>query len=54
MTGWGKTPGSQSGRTPCHRIVHFEPAAGAAVDPGQLTRVRIEQALPHSLRGAPA
>jgi tRNA-2-methylthio-N6-dimethylallyladenosine synthase len=48
VTGWGKRPGTQTGRTPCHRVVHF------ASDPeplplGQLTRVRIEAALPHSL-----
>jgi tRNA-2-methylthio-N6-dimethylallyladenosine synthase len=48
VTGWGKQPGTQSGRTSCHRIVHF--AAGSAPVPlGQLTRVRIGSALPHSL-----
>ena len=24
VTGWGKGPGRQSGRTSCHRIVHFD------------------------------
>lgn len=48
VTGWGKRPGTQTGRTACHRVVHF------AADPeplplGQLARVRIEAALPHSL-----
>ncbi len=52
VTGWGKRPGTQSGRTPCHRVVNFpldgrEPAAS-----GDLIRVRIEQALSHSLLGS--
>jgi tRNA-2-methylthio-N6-dimethylallyladenosine synthase len=49
VTGWGREPGMQTGRTPCHRIVHFvigtEPA-----ELGSVTRVRIEGALSHSLR----
>ncbi len=49
VTGWGKKPGSQSGRTPCHRVVHFEPTAGASIPLGSLTTVKIERALPHSL-----
>jgi len=56
VTGWGKQPGTQTGRTGCHRIVHF-PAGAEPVPIGQLTRVRIEAALPHSLlgwRGEPA
>ena len=34
VTGWGKQPGTQTGRTPCHRVVHFDdrPRAGS---PGQ-------------------
>jgi tRNA-2-methylthio-N6-dimethylallyladenosine synthase len=48
VTGWGKQPGTQTGRTACHRIVHF-PADQAPVPLGQLTRVRIEGALAHSL-----
>ena len=48
VTGWGKQPGTQTGRTPCHRIAHF-PAAPAPVPLGQLTRVRIHSALAHSL-----
>jgi tRNA-2-methylthio-N6-dimethylallyladenosine synthase len=50
VTGWGKQPGTQTGRTSCHRIVHF-PADPSPVPPGQLTRVRIEAALAHSLLG---
>ena len=50
VTGWGRQPGMQSGRTSCHRIVHFstgfEPAAL-----GQMTRVRVQSALAHSLIG---
>ena len=56
VTGWGKQPGTQTGRTACHRIVHF-PASADPVALGQLTRVRIEAALAHSLlgrRGEPA
>jgi tRNA-2-methylthio-N6-dimethylallyladenosine synthase len=48
VTGWGKQPGTQSGRTTCHRIVHF-PSGAAPVALGQLARVRIEAALAHSL-----
>jgi tRNA-2-methylthio-N6-dimethylallyladenosine synthase len=49
VTGWGREPGMQMGRTPCHRIVHF--ATGAAPAPlGSVTRVRIEGALSHSLK----
>jgi tRNA-2-methylthio-N6-dimethylallyladenosine synthase len=50
VTGWGKEPGSQTGRTECHRVIHFaagEPAAAL----GQTTRVTVERALPHSLIG---
>ncbi len=48
VTGWGKQPGTQTGRTACHRIVHF-PAGPRPVAMGQLTRVRIEDAYAHSL-----
>jgi tRNA-2-methylthio-N6-dimethylallyladenosine synthase len=48
VTGWGKQPGTQSGRTSCHRIVHFQ-AGPEPVPQGQLTRVRIDSALAHSL-----
>lgn len=48
VTGWGKQPNTQSGRTSCHRIVHF-PIDNDPVSLGALCRVRIEKALPHSL-----
>ncbi|MEM7480335.1 MAG: tRNA (N6-isopentenyl adenosine(37)-C2)-methylthiotransferase MiaB [Acidobacteriota bacterium] len=50
VTGWGKEPGFQTGRTPCHRIVHFQAGSQPAAL-GSLTEVTIEQALPHSLVG---
>jgi tRNA-2-methylthio-N6-dimethylallyladenosine synthase len=51
VTGWGKQPGTQTGRTSCHRIVHF-PVGPDPVPLGQLTQVRIEEALAHSLLGS--
>ena len=52
VTGWGKKPGTQSGRTPCHRIVHF-PIGNEEPGPlGGLTRVRIDVAFPNSLLGS--
>ena len=49
VTGWGRQAGMQTGRTPCHRNVHFE--SGAEPAPlGSVTRVRIEGALSHSLK----
>lgn len=50
VTGCGKEPGSQSGRTACHRVVHFDGGARPA-PAGTLTAVTIERALPHSLLG---
>ncbi|MEE8277623.1 MAG: tRNA (N6-isopentenyl adenosine(37)-C2)-methylthiotransferase MiaB [Thermoanaerobaculia bacterium] len=50
VTGWGRRPGTQAGRTACHRVVHFSSGDQPAAL-GTLTPVRIEQALPHSLRG---
>lgn len=48
VTGWGKEPRTQTGRTPCHRVVHF--AYGSEpVELGRLARVRIEKAFPNSL-----
>jgi tRNA-2-methylthio-N6-dimethylallyladenosine synthase len=50
VTGWGRQPGTQTGRTTCHRVVHF----ATPTDPvplGAITRVQIETALPHSLLG---
>jgi tRNA-2-methylthio-N6-dimethylallyladenosine synthase len=50
VTGWGKQAGTQTGRTTCHRVIHFvmgdEPAPL-----GSVTRVQVEAALPHSLLG---
>jgi len=51
VTSWGKRPGTQSGRTPCHRIVHFSYGEEPR-ELGSLTRVRIDQALSHSLLGS--
>jgi tRNA-2-methylthio-N6-dimethylallyladenosine synthase len=50
VTGWGKQPGTQSGRTRCHRIVHF-PVSDAPVRLGETTWVTVESAFPHSLIG---
>ncbi|HYO14846.1 MAG TPA: tRNA (N6-isopentenyl adenosine(37)-C2)-methylthiotransferase MiaB [Thermoanaerobaculia bacterium] len=47
VTGWGREPGTQTGRTPCHRIVHFP--VGEPVPLGNTTRVQVEAALAHSL-----
>ncbi len=51
VTGWGKRPGTQSGRTPCHRVVHFPLDGAEATAAGEVVRVKIEEALPHSLLG---
>ena len=50
VTGWGKRPGTQTGRTTCHRVVHFETGAEPAAL-GSMTRIQVETALPHSLLG---
>jgi tRNA-2-methylthio-N6-dimethylallyladenosine synthase len=50
VTGWGKRAGTQSGRTTCHRIIHF-PATPKAAELGSISRVRVETALAHSLLG---
>ena len=50
VTGWGKQPGTQTGRTPCHRVIHF--AAGPEpVTLGGVTRVQVEEAFAYSLLG---
>ena len=50
VTGWGKQAGTQTGRTPCHLVIHF--AMGDDPAPlGSVTRVQVEAALPHSLLG---
>lgn len=50
VTGWGRDAGHQTGRTSCHRVVHF-PAGETPVPLGGLTEVVVEEALPHSLLG---
>src|SRR5262244_925036 len=45
-----KNAGELSGRTRCNRVVNFDGQGRASV--GELASVRIDQALPHSLRGA--
>jgi len=50
VTGWGKKPGTQSGRTTCHRVVNFD-TGGEAAELGRLATVEIERALSHSLVG---
>jgi tRNA-2-methylthio-N6-dimethylallyladenosine synthase len=50
VTGWGKQPGTQTGRTPCHRVIHF--ATGSEpVSLGGTLRVQVESAFPYSLHG---
>jgi len=44
-----KNPGELCGRTRCNRTVNFD--GRAAIGVGDLLRVRITEALPHSLRG---
>jgi tRNA-2-methylthio-N6-dimethylallyladenosine synthase len=51
VTGWGRE-NRLEGRTSCHRIVHFAPGRGAPPAAGELTTVRIERGLPHSLLAA--
>ncbi len=50
VTGWGKQPGTQTGRTPCHRVIHFE-TGPEPVSLGGTTRVRVETAFSYSLLG---
>ncbi|HEX4495594.1 MAG TPA: tRNA (N6-isopentenyl adenosine(37)-C2)-methylthiotransferase MiaB [Thermoanaerobaculia bacterium] len=50
VTGWGRQPGTQTGRTPCHRVVHFEAGAEPAAL-GSMARIEVESAFPHSLLG---
>ena len=50
VTGWGRQPSTQSGRTPCHRIVHF-PVEGAGIPLGQVVPVLVERGNPNSLIG---
>ncbi len=50
VTGWSRRSGYQSGRTDCHRIVHF-PAPGPPVETGALAWARVTRAQDHSLMG---
>ena len=52
VTNWGKKPGTQTGRTSCHRLIHF-PYGDQPLEMGSLTRVQVKEALPHSLLGHP-
>ncbi|MEO8503232.1 MAG: tRNA (N6-isopentenyl adenosine(37)-C2)-methylthiotransferase MiaB [Acidobacteriota bacterium] len=51
VTGWGRQAGTLTGRSPCHRIVHFPANASASPRIGQLAQIVIERAMPHSLLG---
>jgi tRNA-2-methylthio-N6-dimethylallyladenosine synthase len=51
VTGWGRGPGQQTGRTACHRAVHFDVSGDGPARSGELVTVRIERALHHSLLG---
>jgi tRNA-2-methylthio-N6-dimethylallyladenosine synthase len=53
VTARGREPERRVGRTPCHRLVHFQAPVDdrETFEPGSLVRVRIERALPHSLVG---
>ena len=41
VTGWGREPGTQVGRTSCHRVVHFTPDGSQPTPLGHLTTVRL-------------
>ncbi|MES1240504.1 MAG: tRNA (N6-isopentenyl adenosine(37)-C2)-methylthiotransferase MiaB [Acidobacteriota bacterium] len=50
VTGWGRQPGTQTGRSACHRVVHFQ--TGSEPAPlGGISRVRVQSAYAHSLHG---
>lgn len=50
VTGWGKQPGTQTGRSACHRVVHFQVGSEPAAL-GAISRVRVHSAYAHSLHG---
>ncbi len=50
VTSWGKKPGTQTGRTACHRLLHYQYGDEPA-ELGTLVRARVEQAYTHSLIG---
>jgi tRNA-2-methylthio-N6-dimethylallyladenosine synthase len=49
----GRRAGQASGRDPYHRVVNLAAAAEAPLAPGDVVRVRIAEATPHSLIGEP-
>ena len=51
VTGFGKRAGELSGRTPCHRIVHFATNPDVSIRLGELVDVKITRAMPNSLAG---
>jgi tRNA-2-methylthio-N6-dimethylallyladenosine synthase len=50
VTGWGKRPGTQAGRSSCHRAIQFQSGPEPAAL-GQISRIRVTSALSHSLLG---
>jgi len=50
VTGWGKQPGMQTGRTSCHRVVHFHAGSEPAAL-GSTMHVEVEAGFPYSLAG---
>ena len=53
VTSWGKKPGTQTGRTSCHRLLHFDYGEHPA-EIGGMARAVVERAYPHSLIGSRA
>jgi tRNA-2-methylthio-N6-dimethylallyladenosine synthase len=53
VEGPSRKGGQLQGRDPQHRIVHLDPAAFPGAAAGALVRVRVAEATPHSLLGAP-
>lgn len=51
VTGGGREPGILTGRTSCHRIVHFAGSGRPEEAAGAMVSVEITEALGHSLRG---
>ncbi len=52
VTGWGREEGTLTGRTSCHRIVHFK-TSGPMPALGTFVPLRIVRPLGHSLVGEP-
>ena len=50
VTGWGKDPSRQTGRTTCHKVVNFSFEKPATV--GECLPVKIEKAFSFSLLGS--